>query len=80
MPPPHGVGVGGGMRAATIAFASLRTCAAIAEASPEVGQRPPAFISALAHVLSNCASQRERSGAVAPSFSARAIAFNTHRS
>src|SRR5262245_8398084 len=37
MPSPHGVGVVTGMRAATIALASLRTCVAIAEASPDVG-------------------------------------------
>jgi len=44
------------------------------------GQRPPAFISTLAHALSNCTSQRETSGAVAPSLSASAVAFNTQSS
>src|SRR5215469_10492943 len=80
MPPPHGVGVIGGISAATIAFASLRTCAAIAEASPDVGQRLPALASIFAHALSNVASQRDRSGAAAPCFSASAVAFSTHSS
>src|SRR5215475_10464535 len=80
MPPPHGVGVIGGIRAATIALASLRTCAAIAAASPDVGQRLPALASIFAHALSNFASQRDRSGAAAPSFSASTVAFSTHSS
>ena len=70
----------GGISAATIALASFRTCAAIASASPEVGQRPPAFASTFAHAAANFASQRERSGATAPCFSARAVAFSTQRS
>src|SRR6516165_3045975 len=74
---PHGMG---GISAATTAFALLRTCAAIAEASPDVGQRLPALASILAHALSNFASQRDRSGAAAPSFKASAVAFSTHSS
>jgi hypothetical protein len=38
---PHGVVVIGGVRAATIALASFRTCAAIASASPQCNPRYP---------------------------------------
>ena len=68
-----------GVSVAMMPTTSALTWAATAEASPVVGQAPPAFASAFAHAAPNWASQRLTSTAL-PFFSAFACAFRRQRS